>query len=90
MVHYRKQLWGVFHYAVLSVLRELTVGHIASRRLHVTENGFPDVLPCSNGILLQDLNRLYLRISNTVAYRDPENGSLAIGQGQVYMPHKRS
>jgi len=48
------------------------------------------LLPCSNGIPLQDLKRLYLWISNTVAYRDPENGSLAIGQGQVYMPHKRS
>jgi len=43
---------------------------------------------CGNGILLQDLNRLYLRILNTVAYRDPENGSLAIGKGQVYMLHK--
>jgi len=43
MVHYRKQLWGVFHYVVLSVLRELTVGHIATGRLHVTENVFPDV-----------------------------------------------
>jgi len=44
----------------------------------------------SNGIMLQDLNRLYLQILNTVAYRVPENGCLAIGQGQVYMPHKRS
>ena len=43
MVHYRKQLWGVFHYVVLSVLQEVTVGHIACRRLHVTENVFPDV-----------------------------------------------
>jgi len=42
MVHYRKHLWGGFHYVVLSVLRELTVGHIASGRLHVTENVFPD------------------------------------------------
>jgi len=48
------------------------------------------LLPWSDGIPLQDINRLYLRISNTVAYRDPENGSLAIGQGQVYMPHKFS
>jgi len=37
---------------------------------------------------MHDLNQLYLWISNTVAYRDPENGSLAIDQGQVYMPHK--
>ena len=44
MVHYRKQLWGVFHYVVLSVLRELTVGHIASGGLHVIENVLPDVL----------------------------------------------
>jgi len=44
MVHYRKQLWGVFHYVVLSVLQEHMVGHIASGRLHVTENVFPDVL----------------------------------------------
>jgi len=28
-------------------------------------------------------------ISNTVAYRDPANGSMSICQGQVYMPHKR-
>jgi len=46
-------------------------------------------LPCRNGILLQDLNRLYVRNTNTVACRDPDDGSLAIGQGQVYMPHKR-
>jgi len=38
---------------------------------------------------LQDLNRLFLQISNTVAYRDPENSRHAIAQGQVYMPHKR-
>jgi len=47
------------------------------------------LLPYCNGIPLQEFNRLYLRISNTVAYRDPENGSLAIGQRQLYMPHKR-
>jgi len=39
---YRKQLWGVLHYFVLSVLREVTVGHIANGRLHVTESVFPD------------------------------------------------
>jgi len=44
MVHYRKQLWGVFHYVVLSVLRDVTVGHIACGRLHVTENVFPDAM----------------------------------------------
>jgi len=48
------------------------------------------LLPCSNGIPQQEFNWLYLRISNTVAYRDPENGSLAIGQRHVYMPHKCS
>jgi len=42
MVHYRKQLWGVFHYVVLLVLREVMVGHIAYGRLHVKENVFPD------------------------------------------------
>jgi hypothetical protein len=42
IMHYRKQLWGVFHYVVLSVLREGTVGHIGCGRFHVTENIFPD------------------------------------------------
>jgi len=41
-VHYRKQLWGVCHYVVLSLLWEVTVGHRASGRLHVTEYVFPD------------------------------------------------
>jgi len=50
-------------------------------RLHCVSGSRKDyLLLCSNGIPLQDLNRLYLRISNTVTYRDPENGSLAIGQ----------
>jgi len=35
---------GVFHFLVLSVLREVTVGHIAYGRLHVTEYVFPDIL----------------------------------------------
>jgi len=43
MVHYQKQLCGVFHYVVLSVLREVTLAHIGCGRLHVTENVFPDV-----------------------------------------------
>jgi len=47
------------------------------------------MVPCSNGILLQDLDRLYLPISNTVAYRDAENSSRASGQDQVYMLDKR-
>jgi len=46
------------------------------------------LLPCSNGILREEFNRLYWQISNKVAYSVPQNGSLAIGQGQVYMPHK--
>jgi len=46
------------------------------------------LLPCSNGILLQDLSRLYVMILNTVVYRDPDNGSLARCPGQVSMPHK--
>jgi hypothetical protein len=41
-VGYQKQLWGVFHFLVLSVLREITVGHIAYGRLHVAEYVFPD------------------------------------------------
>jgi len=45
-------------------------------------------LPSSDGKLLQDLNALHLQITNTVTYRDPGNGSQAIGKGQVYMPHK--
>jgi len=48
------------------------------------------LLLCSNGIPLQDFNWLKLRCWNKVAYRDPENGSLAIDQGLVYMPHKHS
>jgi len=48
------------------------------------------LLPCSSGIPVQDCNRHYLLISNLVTYRDLENGSMAIGQGQVYMPHKCS
>jgi hypothetical protein len=35
--------------------------------------------------VLPDRIALYIPISNTVAYSDPENGSLVIGQGQVYM-----
>jgi len=42
IVHYRKQLWSVFHYVVLSVLWEVTVGHIAYGRLHVREYVSPD------------------------------------------------
>jgi len=42
IVHYRKLLWGVFQYVVLSVLQEVLVGHIASSKLHVTEYVFPD------------------------------------------------
>jgi len=48
------------------------------------------LLLCSNHILLHNLNRLYLQILNTVAYRDLENGSLVIGQRQGYMPHECS
>jgi hypothetical protein len=39
----RKQLWGVVYYLVLLVLREVTVGHIACGRLHVTKFVFPDI-----------------------------------------------
>jgi hypothetical protein len=51
IVHYRKQLWGVFHYVVLSVLREVTVGHISSGRLHVTEYVFPDGAASVHGVI---------------------------------------
>jgi len=49
-----------------------------------------NLLLCSNGIKSQDINQLYLRILNTVACRDPENGTLAVGQSQGYMPHKHA
>jgi len=39
---YQKQLWGNLHYLVLLVLQEVTVGHIACGRLHITEYVFPD------------------------------------------------
>jgi len=42
MVRCRKQLWGVFHFVVLSVLRVVTVGHKTCGRLHMTEYVFPD------------------------------------------------
>jgi len=48
------------------------------------------LLPCSNHIPLEDLNRLYLWFPNTVTYSDPENGSLEMSQEPVYMPHKHS
>ena len=53
-------------------------------------SGSPEdyLLSCSNGTTLHDLNGAYSRIMNTLAYRDPENGFLAIGQWQVHMPHK--
>ena len=43
MVGYRKQLWGVLHFLVLSVLWEVMVSHIAYCRLYVTEYVFPVV-----------------------------------------------
>jgi len=42
IVGYRKKLFGFLHYLVLLVLREVTVGHIAYGRLHVSEYVFPD------------------------------------------------
>jgi len=48
------------------------------------------LLLCRNGIPLHCVNRLLLQISNSVAYWDPQNVSLAISQGLVYMPHKHS
>jgi len=56
---------------------------------HCTPGSRKDYLvPWGNCILLDDFNQLYLRISNNVASRHPENYSLTINQGQVYMPHK--
>jgi len=56
---------------------------------HCASGSSKDFLrPCSNGIPLQDSNQLFVRNSNNVAYRDPENCSMAIGQGHVQMPHK--
>jgi len=43
IVHYLKQRWGICHYVTLSVLQEVTVGHIGRGRLHVTKYVFPDV-----------------------------------------------
>jgi len=41
---YMKWLWGSLHYLVLLVLQEVTVGHMAYGRLHLTEYLFPDVM----------------------------------------------
>jgi hypothetical protein len=41
MMYYPKQLLGVFHYVVFSVLWEVTVGDISYGRLHLTEHVFP-------------------------------------------------
>jgi hypothetical protein len=48
---YQKQLWGVFHYLVLSVLQEVTVGHIVYGRLHVTEYVLRDIYAQSRDLL---------------------------------------
>jgi len=45
-------------------------------------------LSFNNGILLQDINQLNSWISNNIANRYTENGTLANGQGLVHMPHK--
>jgi len=37
---YKKWLWGSLYYLVISVLQEVTVGHMAYGRLHVTEHAF--------------------------------------------------
>jgi hypothetical protein len=50
-VGYRKQLWGVFYYLVLSVLWEVMLGHIAYGRLHVTEDVCPNVHGMSCGVI---------------------------------------
>jgi len=46
------------------------------------------LLLCNNSFMPQHLNWLYLQILNTVPNRDEEEGSLTIGRGLAYMPHK--
>jgi len=48
-----------------------------------------DLLLSSNGKPLLYFIELYLPISNQVAFRHSEDGSLVVRQGQVYLPHKR-
>jgi len=66
------------------------LNHCFHRRHCVSGSRKHYFLHCSSDIQQQDHNRLYLRLSNTVTYCDPEHSSLAIGPGQVYMPHKPS
>jgi len=51
--------------------------------------GKDDLLPCGNGVPQKYLNRLYIRILTTVAYRDPKIVGRAIGKREVYIPQKR-
>jgi len=60
IVGYGKQLWGVFHYLELSVLREVTLGHIASGRLLVTEYVFSN--DSSFWLFLLYFNRFRFRL----------------------------
>jgi hypothetical protein len=62
IVYYGKLLWGIMHYAVLSVLPKVTVGHIACGRLHVTEYVFPDVTKAVSSTI----ERVNLVTSNAV------------------------
>ena len=58
-------------------------------RWHCASGSCKDsLLPCGIAIPLQGLHSLCLQISNKVSKRDPVYGSLAIGEGQVYMHHK--
>ena len=63
---YRKRLWGVLLYLVLSVLREVMAGHIAYGRLHVTEYVFPDV-PNPETELRQSVNNRWSCILGNLA-----------------------
>jgi len=76
-------------HAYISVVDESS--HNCFHHWHCASGSHKDcLLPCWDAIPLQDLNQLYSRISNLVSYGDPQNSSLAIGQGQIYMPHKHS
>jgi len=60
-------------------------------RWHCVSGSHKDyMLLCSNGIWLQHLNELTVQILKSVTNKYPQNGSLAIGHGQVYKPHKHS
>jgi hypothetical protein len=66
----RKQLLGVVYYLVLLVLREVTVGHIACGRLHVTKYVFPDGTDSS---ISDMLSSMLLQLTSTETFCLYEN-----------------